>query len=106
MNVFALFHSASARFEEKIYGIQVGLSVYVGLVRSSLQEKIPFLSHHLWAAVGISLFVVVGIQSVILVLSLLSAFLSFLGSIPSAFRRLIDPPVRVIHPLPSPPLSE
>lgn len=99
MNVFALFHSASARIEEKIYGIQVGLSVYVGLVRASLQEKIPLLQNHVWAAVGISIFVVLAIQSIILVVALCSGLISLISTTPRVIRGMAKPPVRVIQPI-------
>ncbi len=99
MNVLALFHTASARIEEKIYGIQVGLSVYVGLVRASIQEKIPLLQNHVWAAVGISFFVVLAIQSIILLVALFSGFISLIGSVPRLVQGLLKPPVRVIQPI-------
>lgn len=99
MNVLAVFHTASARIEEKIYGIQVGLSVYVGLVRASLQEKIPLLQNHVWAAVGVSIFVVVAIQSIILLVSLFSGLVSLIGRLPRTIHGWLKPPVRVIQPI-------
>jgi hypothetical protein len=99
MNVLALFHTASARIEEKIYGIQVGLSVYIGLVRASLQEKVPLLQNHVWAAVGLSIVVVMAIQTIILLVSIFSRAVSLLGSIPRAIQLVLKPPVRVIQPV-------
>lgn len=99
MNVLALFHSASARVEEKIYGIQVGLSVYVGLVRASLQEKVPLLQNHMWAAVGLSFFIVIVIQSIIFLVAAVSFFISLLGSVPRTIHGVLKPPVRVIRPI-------
>jgi hypothetical protein len=99
MNVLAVFHSASARIEEKMYSLQVGLSVYVGMVRASLQEKIPLLQNHVWAAVGVSIFVVVVIQSIILVVALCSGLISLISNTPRVIRGIAKPPVRVIQPI-------
>ncbi len=99
MNVSALFHTASARIEEKIYGIQVGLSVYVGLVRASIQEKIPLLQNHVWAAVGISFFVVLAIQSIILILSLFTFLVNGTMGLSRLVVKFTKDTIRVVQPL-------
>jgi hypothetical protein len=99
MNVLALFHTASARIEEKIYGIQVGLSVYIGLVRASLQEKVPLLQNHVWAAVGLSILVVLAVQFIIAFVSLFTGVVSLIGTISRTIRGALKPSVRVIQPI-------
>lgn len=99
MNVRALFHTASAQIEEKIYGIQVGLSVYVGLVRASLQEKIPLLQNHVWAAVGVSLFVVLAIQSIILLVSILTFLVNGVVRLSRGVVTFTKDSTRMIQPL-------
>jgi len=99
MNVLALFHSASARIEEKIYGIQVGLSVYVGLVRASIQEKVPFLQNHVWMAVGLSLVVVFAIQFIILLVATFAFLLSTTAGLPKSLARFTRNTIQMVPPL-------
>ena len=87
MNVRSLFHSASARVEEKIYSVRIGLSVYVGLVRSSLEEKLPFLSKHVLLGVGLAFFLVVFFQLVVVLLSLLTLVGRFIWNVPHSLRQ-------------------
>lgn len=99
MNVLGLLHSGFARFEEKIYGIQVGLSVYVGLVRASVQEKIPLLNNHVWAAIGLSIIVVLAIQLIIVLLALFSKTVGTILDTPRLISRITKESIRVVQPL-------
>lgn len=74
-----------SELEARAYAFLSSWSVYVGLVRAGLQERLPFLQKHGMIALGGALLVVVGIQSLIALLSLLTlawnALHASLGSI-------------------------
>ncbi|MFH0970830.1 MAG: hypothetical protein V1776_05235 [Candidatus Diapherotrites archaeon] len=73
MSFLAFFHSASAHVEEKIYCFRVSLSVYIGLVRASLEEKWPFLSRHRITGVLLALSIICFIQFLIGIIFLLKS---------------------------------
>ena len=68
MSMIGLSRSAYAQFGEKWYGFQTSASVYVGLVRASLQDKVPWLNKHPIFSILIAVGVVVFVQALILVI--------------------------------------
>ncbi len=85
MLMIGLSRAALARIEEKMYSLQVSLSVYVGLVRASLQEKIPLLNKHPLLAVFAAVGLVVLVQLLILIIALFSKTLAVVWMLPTLF---------------------
>lgn len=83
--MISLSNAALARVEEKVYGLQVSLSVYIGLVRASLQEKVPLLNKHPFVAIFVALCVVFFVQILILLITLFTKTLAFIWMLPALF---------------------
>lgn len=66
------FASILQGIESRAYSIISSWSVYVGLVRVSLQEKLPLLAKHQLLALATAVLVVVGVQFLIGLLSVLT----------------------------------
>lgn len=75
--------AAYASVEEKVYSFRVALSVYIGLVRASLQDKFPVLSKHAFLALVAAVGVVVFVQTLILAITFITKTLSFVWMLPS-----------------------
>lgn len=89
MSMIGVTRAAYASVSEKIYSAQVSLSVYVGLVRASIQEKIPFLSKHRYTSILLALFVVAGIQSIMVMIVFASKLFSMAWVLPSLIGGLL-----------------
>lgn len=75
--------TALASVNEKIYGAQVSVSVFLGLVRASLQEKIPFLNKHPLLAIAAASVLVVFVQFLIFGIALVSKLLAVFWLLPA-----------------------
>jgi hypothetical protein len=83
MSMIGVSRSALASVEEKAYSLQVSLSVFVGLVRASLQDQIPLLSKHPVIAVAAACVLVVFIQFLILGIAVVSKLLTLFWLLPA-----------------------
>ncbi len=85
MSIIGLSRSASAQLEEKWYSFQTSASVYVGLVRASLQDKFPLLSKHPVFAILAAVAVVCLVQSLILGITLITKTFALVWMLPALF---------------------
>lgn len=98
MSFSSIIRSASARVEEKIYTISVSFSVYIGLVRASLQDRIPSLQNHGHLSIALACLAVVLVQALVGLLSLLSWIIRALWSLPTIFAST-GGSVKIVSPL-------
>ncbi|QQR92413.1 MAG: hypothetical protein IPJ89_04640 [Candidatus Iainarchaeum archaeon] len=64
------FASLLSGVQQHAYAFTAAWSVYIGMVRASLQERLPILGKHVVLAVGLALLIVVCVQALIALLSL------------------------------------
>lgn len=81
--------SALASVEEKVYGFQTSLSVYLGLVRASIQERFPFLQKHALLALLAAFGVVAFVQTLILVITFFTKAFSLFAMVFAVFGSLL-----------------
>jgi hypothetical protein len=75
------FASLVSQLEGQLYAFGVGLGVYVGMVRSSLEEKHAWMRSNPRAAFAIAFLAVLGIQLLILFLASISKVWAWWGGI-------------------------
>lgn len=90
MSMISASRSALASVEEKVYGFQTSLSVYIGLVRASIQDKYPLLQKHALLALFAAFGVVVFVQALILVITFFTKVISVAWLIPALFAGLLS----------------
>lgn len=89
MSMISASRSALASVEEKVYGFQTSLSVYVGLVRASIQDKYPLLQKHALLALFVAFGVVVFVQTLILVITFFTKTFAILAMVFAVFGSLL-----------------
>ncbi len=85
MSMIGLSRSAWASVEEKIYGAQVSLSVYIGMTRASLEGAFPLFQRIPFVSLFAAFIVVFFIQSLIFTLVSVGKIFSILSLLPSLF---------------------
>lgn len=89
MSMIGVTRAALASVEEKVYSFQVSLSVYIGLVRASLQDKFPVLSKHAFLALIVAVGVVAFVQTLILAITFVTKTLSIVWMLPALFGSIL-----------------
>ena len=85
MSIIGLSRAASASVEEKIYGWQVSLSVYLGMARATIENAFPIITRIPFASLLGAFVFVFTIQSIIFVIALATKIFSVVWVLPALF---------------------